>query len=115
KQPSFYRRGRLSALYTRVQLLPSVSFSMALWADGMPVLLVLLLLCLFAYAAGLIDAAVGGGGLIQLPALLNLLPAAPPATLYGTNKVAAVCGTAFAARSFIRKVRVPWPLVLPAT
>jgi len=87
---------------------------MALWADGMPVLLVLLLLCLFAYAAGLIDAAVGGGGLIQLPALLNLLPAAPPATLYGTNKVAAVCGTAFAARSFIRKVRVPWPLVLPA-
>lgn len=88
---------------------------MALWADGMPVLLVLLLLCLFAYAAGVIDAAVGGGGLIQLPALLNLLPTAPLPTLYGTNKVAAVCGTAFAARSFIRKVRVPWQVVLPAT
>lgn len=87
---------------------------MAIWADGLPVVAVLLLLCLFAYAAGLVDAAVGGGGLIQLPALLNLLPTAPPATLYGTNKVAAVCGTAFAARSFIRKVRIPWRLVLPA-
>ena len=36
----------------------------------------LLLLCLFAFLAGFIDAIVGGGGLIQLPAMLLLLPGA---------------------------------------
>ncbi len=61
-------------------------------------------LSVFAFAAGLIDAAVGGGGLIQIPALFNVLPAAQPAALLGSNKLASVCGTAFAARSFIRKV-----------
>ncbi|HAT31010.1 MAG TPA: hypothetical protein DCW29_09230, partial [Janthinobacterium sp.] len=74
----------------------------------------LLLLCLFAYFAGLIDAAVGGGGLIQLPALFNLMPQMPPATVFGTSKLAAACGTSFAARSFVGKVSVPWALVLPA-
>nr|MBF0684734.1 sulfite exporter TauE/SafE family protein [Pseudomonas sp.] len=85
-----------------------------LLADGLPFVVVLVSLCLFAFAAGAVDAAVGGGGLVQLPALLNLLPDTPPATLYGTNKLSSVCGTSFAARSFIRKVRIPWPLVLPA-
>ena len=37
-------------------------------------MLTISLLCLFAFFAGLIDAAVGGGGLIQLPALFNLMP-----------------------------------------
>jgi len=37
----------------------------------------LLLLCLFAFLAGFIDAIVGGGGLIQLPAMLLLLPGVP--------------------------------------
>ncbi|WP_460052600.1 sulfite exporter TauE/SafE family protein [Pseudomonas sp. H1_A05] len=72
------------------------------------------LLCVFAFAAGLIDAAVGGGGLIQIPALFNVLPSAQPAALLGTNKVAAACGTAFAARSFLRKVVIDWSLVVPA-
>jgi uncharacterized protein len=72
------------------------------------------LLCLFAFFAGLIDAAVGGGGLIQIPALFNVLPSVQSATLLGTNKVASACGTAFAARSFIGRVRVSWSLVLPA-
>jgi uncharacterized protein len=54
----------------------------------------IVVLCVFAFAAGLIDAAVGGGGLIQIPALFNVLPAAPPAALLGTNKVAAAFGTA---------------------
>ncbi|MBK5415849.1 MULTISPECIES: sulfite exporter TauE/SafE family protein [unclassified Pseudomonas] len=74
----------------------------------------IVLLCVFAFAAGLIDAAVGGGGLIQIPALFNVLPAAPPAALLGTNKVAAAFGTAFAARSFVRKVVIDWGLVIPA-
>ena len=72
------------------------------------------LLCLFAYAAGLIDAAVGGGGLIQLPALFNLMPGIPSAVLLGTNKLASACGTGFAAKSFAGKIRLPWRLILPA-
>ena len=43
---------------------------------------------LAAFAAGWVDAVVGGGGLIQLPALLIGLPdATPPATILGTNKI----------------------------
>lgn len=71
-------------------------------------------LSLFAFAAGLIDAAVGGGGLIQIPALFNVLPTAQPAALLGSNKLASVCGTAFAARSFIRRVTLDWGLIVPA-
>ena len=77
-------------------------------------MLTISLLCLFAFFAGLIDAAVGGGGLIQLPALFNLMPNMASTSLLGTNKLASACGTTFAARSFIGKVHVPWLLVLPA-
>jgi uncharacterized membrane protein YfcA len=73
------------------------------------------LLCAFAFCAGLIDAAVGGGGLIQIPALFNVYPAAPPATLFGTNKLASICGSSVAARNYIGKVHVAWSLVLPTT
>jgi len=72
------------------------------------------ILCFFAFCAGLIDAVVGGGGLIQIPALLNAFPAAPAATLFGTNKLASVFGTSIAARSYFGKVDIPWKLVLPA-
>ena len=74
----------------------------------------ILLLCLFAFFAGLIDAAVGGGGLIQIPALFNFMPATAPASLFGTNKVASIAGTTFAARSYFKRVRIAWSLVLPA-
>lgn len=43
-----------------------------------------------------------------------MLPTAQPAALLGTNKLASVCGTAFAARSFIRKVTLDWGLIVPA-
>ena len=72
------------------------------------------ILCSLAFCAGLIDAAVGGGGLIQIPALLNAFPTAPAATLFGTNKIASVCGTSLAARSYMGRVSIPWSLVLPA-
>jgi len=68
----------------------------------------------FAFAAGLIDAVVGGGGLIQIPALFNQLSNALPATLFGTNKVAAISGTLSASLSYIRRVRLPWLLIGPA-
>ena len=72
------------------------------------------LLCLFAFCAGLIDSVVGGGGLIQIPALLNSFPTAQAATLFGTNKLVSVCGTSIAARAYIGRVAIPWRLVLPA-
>lgn len=71
-------------------------------------------LCVFSFFAGLIDAAVGGGGLIQVPALFNAMPSVQSATLLGTNKMVSICGTASAARSYIGRVRIAWSLVLPA-
>jgi uncharacterized protein len=71
-------------------------------------------LCALAFCAGLIDSVVGGGGLIQIPALFNMFPAAHEATLFGTNKLAVVCGTSVAARSYVGRVHIAWGLVLPA-
>ncbi|MCW2616552.1 MAG: hypothetical protein JWN08_3546 [Frankiales bacterium] len=66
----------------------------------------LLVLCLFAFLAGGLDAVVGGGGLVQLPALLVVLPGAPVVSLLGTNKLASVVGTASAAVTYNRRVAV---------
>ena len=49
-----------------------------------------------SFLAGLIDAVVGGGGLVLLPALFATFPGAAPATLIGTNKTASVWGTSVA-------------------
>jgi uncharacterized protein len=67
-----------------------------------------------AMLAGMIDAVVGGGGLIQIPALFSTLPEAVPATLLGTNKLAGVWGTSAAAVNFARRVRVHWSTAVPA-
>ncbi|OOW14107.1 sulfite exporter TauE/SafE family protein [Acinetobacter sp. MF4640] len=72
---------------------------------------IIISLIFFAFCAGAIDAAVGGGGLIQIPALMNAFPSMAPATLFGTNKLAAVVGTATSAISFARKVRFEWKLL----
>jgi len=73
------------------------------------------LLCLVALAAGWLDAVVGGGGLIQLPAVLIGLPAATPvATVSGTNKLSSVAGTAMASVNYLRRVRVDWRTTLVA-
>ena len=75
----------------------------------MPSLPVLLLLMLAALLAGFIDAVVGGGGLITVPALLLGLPAGTPLpTLLGTNKVVAVTGTTLAAGTFLRSGALSW-------
>lgn len=75
---------------------------------------VLVTLCAAAFAAGLIDAMVGGGGLIQIPALFGLLPGYGHATLLGTNKISSVVGTSFAAYRYAKAIPVPWNAVLPA-
>lgn len=72
----------------------------------------ILSLIFFAFCAGTIDAAVGGGGLIQIPALMGALPNTSPATIFGTNKLASICGTASAAFSFARRVKLNWKLLL---
>ncbi|WP_028453986.1 sulfite exporter TauE/SafE family protein [Chitinilyticum litopenaei] len=74
----------------------------------------LLLLVPLAFVAGLIDAAAGGGGLVQLPALFAALPRELPALLLGSNKFASIWGTASACWSYVRRIRIPWRLVLPA-
>lgn len=74
----------------------------------------LLLLVLAAFIAGAIDAVVGGGGLIQIPALFAVYPGEAAATLFGTNKCASVVGTANASWRYARQVCMPWRTILPA-
>ena len=66
-----------------------------------------------AFGAGLIDAMVGGGGLIQLPALFGAYPSTSPPVLLGTSKFAGLFGTASAVVRFARKVAIPWRALLP--
>ena len=73
----------------------------------------LLLVLVAAFAAGLIDAVVGGGGLIQIPALFAVYPSVPPAALLGTSKFAGLFGTISAVARYARKVTIPWRALLP--
>jgi len=66
-----------------------------------------------SFFAGFIDSIAGGGGLIQLPALLIGLPKSETAEVLGTNKLSAVFGTTTAA-AFYRKQIKPDPKVLIA-
>lgn len=70
-----------------------------------PTLTVLALLGLAALTAGFVDAVVGGGGLIQLPALLVGLPAASPVEILATNKLGSICGTTVSSATYYRRVR----------
>ncbi len=71
---------------------------------------VILLLCLASFIAGFIDAIVGGGGLIQTPAALILLPNISVAHVIGTLKVPAFSGTSIATYQFLKKVKINWKL-----
>jgi uncharacterized membrane protein YfcA len=66
---------------------------------------VLALLGLAAATAGFVDAVVGGGGLVQLPALLLGLPGASPVQVLATNKIASACGTAVSSATYYRRIR----------
>jgi uncharacterized protein len=76
----------------------------------METVLILLASCF----AGTVDAIVGGGGLILVPALFATFPAAPPATLLGTNKCASVWGTSLATYQYSKRVQLAWRALLPA-
>ena len=68
----------------------------------------LILVTLASGLAGFVDAIVGGGGLILVPALFATYVAASPATLLGTNKSASVWGTALATWQYSRRIVLPW-------
>jgi uncharacterized membrane protein YfcA len=64
--------------------------------------------------AGFIDAIVGGGGLVLVPALFATFPQTTPATLLGTNKGASIWGTTFASAQYLRRVSLSWRVLAPA-
>lgn len=70
----------------------------------------LLLLCAAAFCAGFVDAIVGGGGLIQTPAALVILPGLPVVNVISSLKIPAFSGTGIATVQYLRKVAVQWKL-----
>jgi uncharacterized membrane protein YfcA len=72
-----------------------------------------LLMALAGFGAGWIDAVVGGGGLVQLPALLLGFPLASPAQLLATNKIASIFGTTTSSITYWRRVRPDLRTALP--
>jgi uncharacterized membrane protein YfcA len=69
----------------------------SLWTYG--------LLALAGLFAGFVDAVVGGGGLVQLPALVLAFPGAAPVHVLATNKLAGTCGTSVSSLTYYRRVR----------
>jgi uncharacterized protein len=72
----------------------------------------IVILCVAAFLAGFVDAIVGGGGLIQTPMALILLPAHPVAAVIGSLKIPSFSGTLFAAAQYMRKVHLHWKLIV---
>src|SRR3954469_7675882 len=68
----------------------------------------LIFLCLIAFAAGFVDAIAGGGGLIQTPLSIVMLPQYPIATVIGTLKIPAFSGTGIAAIQYAKKVQLKY-------
>jgi uncharacterized membrane protein YfcA len=71
----------------------------------------MIVLCFAALAAGFIDAIVGGGGLVQTPATLVMLPQHSVATLLGTTKIPSLSGTSLAALQYAKRVKLHWKLL----
>ena len=69
-----------------------------------------LIVCPMLFLTGLVDA-IGGGGLISLPAYL--LAGLPIHQAIATNKLSSACGTTLATLRFIREGLVNWVLAVP--
>jgi uncharacterized protein len=65
----------------------------------------IIILCVAAFLAGFTDAISGGGGLIQVPVALVLLPQYPAVTVIGSLKLPAASGTLIAAIQYARKIK----------
>ncbi|ASY17956.1 TauE superfamily protein [Candidatus Planktophila versatilis] len=83
----------------------------------MSALTLTLILCA-GFSAGFIDAIAGGGGLIQLPAMLISFPQKEVIEVVGTSKAGAIWGTSAAALNYRRNIKTDPKLliamVLPA-
>ena len=75
----------------------------------------LVFLVMAAFLAGLIDSMVGGGGLVQVPALFSTFPNASPATLFGTNKLSSIGGSITATFRYLKEVKLPLKPMLLAS
>jgi hypothetical protein len=73
---------------------------------------IIILLCIASFFAGFVDAIVGGGGLIQTPVALILLPNVAVSSIIGSLKIPAFSGTSFAARQYLKKVTMNWKLLI---
>jgi hypothetical protein len=74
--------------------------------------LTLLFILIAAFSAGFVDAIAGGGGLIQLPALLISFPDREVAEVAGTNKLGSIFGTSAAALNYRRNIKTDPKLLL---
>ena len=63
------------------------------------------------FVAAMLNASVGGGGLVLIPGLFTLFPSAMPATLLATEKCASVAGQATASIQYARRIKLPWKLL----
>lgn len=72
---------------------------------------IIILLCIASFFAGFVDAIVGGGGLIQTPVALILLPNYAVSSIIGSLKIPAFSGTSFAANQYLKKVQMNWKLL----
>ncbi|HKX86512.1 MAG TPA: TSUP family transporter [Flavobacterium sp.] len=73
---------------------------------------IIIILCLASFLAGFIDAIAGGGGLIQTPIALILLPHQPVANLMGSLKIPGFTGTSIASLHYLKEVDMNWKLLL---
>jgi len=74
--------------------------------------LTLIFILVAAFSAGYVDAIAGGGGLIQLPALLISFPDREVAEVAGTNKLGSIFGTSAAALNYRRNIKTDPKLLL---
>ena len=72
----------------------------------------LLIICPLVFAASLLDAVAGGGGLVSLPAYL--IAGLPPHNAIATNKLSSSIGTCASTARFIRNKCVDWPTAIPS-
>lgn len=72
----------------------------------------LIALTVIAFSAGYIDAVAGGGGMLNLPALL--FAGVPPVSALAVNKITGIAGTTLAVIKFALEKRIHWRTVFYA-
>ncbi|WNM19010.1 sulfite exporter TauE/SafE family protein [Flavobacterium capsici] len=73
---------------------------------------IIVILCIASFFSGFVDAIVGGGGLIQTPVTMIMLPNLSVANVIGSLKIPAFSGTSFATYQYLKRVDINWRLLL---